>query len=71
MSASVTFLPAASRRAPLVRRARAWLRAAMIARHTRRMLAEMDDRLLADIGASRADALYEASRPMWELSLRR
>jgi uncharacterized protein YjiS (DUF1127 family) len=37
------------------------------ARETRRQLTEMDDRLLADIGASRSDAVMEASRPFWEI----
>jgi uncharacterized protein YjiS (DUF1127 family) len=31
----------------------------------RRQLADMDSRLLADIGLSRADALKEASKPFW------
>jgi uncharacterized protein YjiS (DUF1127 family) len=37
------------------------------ARRTRRHLAEMDDRLLADIGTSRADAATEANRPFWDI----
>ena len=37
------------------------------ARRTRLMLTEMDDRMLADIGIGRGDALTEASRPMWDL----
>ncbi len=41
------------------------------ARHTRRLLAEMDDRLLADIGVDRGQAHMEASRPIWDLSPRR
>ena len=41
------------------------------ARRTRRMLGEMDDRMLADIGIGRGDALTEAARPMWDLSRRR
>lgn len=41
------------------------------ARTTRRMLREMDDRLLSDIGVGRGDALDEASRPMWDLAQRR
>ena len=47
------------------------LRAMMRARTTRRMLAEMDDRLLADIGVGRGDAQHEAQRPMWDLARRR
>ena len=41
------------------------------ARQTRRMLAEMDDRMLADIGIGRGDALMEAARAPWDLSSRR
>ena len=32
----------------------------------RRHLAELDDRLLRDIGISRADVDHEASRPFWQ-----
>lgn len=32
----------------------------------RRDLAELDDRLLRDIGVARDDALQEAQRPFWE-----
>ena len=32
----------------------------------RRALLELDERLLKDIGISRADALREASRPFWD-----
>ena len=46
--------------------------AAMVhARSTRKLLREMDDRLLADIGIGRGDAWTEASRPMWDLRTRR
>ncbi len=41
------------------------------ARQTRRMLAAMDDRMLADIGLGRGDAQVEAARPMWDLAPRR
>ena len=43
----------------------------MRARATRRLLREMDDRMLSDIGIGRGDALVEAGRPMWDLSRRR
>lgn len=33
----------------------------------RRALAKMDDRQLDDIGVSRADALAEATRPLWDV----
>ncbi|MBV9539431.1 MAG: DUF1127 domain-containing protein [Acidisphaera sp.] len=37
------------------------------AQRTRRFLAEADDRTLHDIGISRAQAQYIASRPIWDL----
>src|SRR5690349_14239926 len=37
------------------------------ARQTRHMLGEMDDRMLADIGVGRGDALVEANRSMWDV----
>lgn len=51
--------------------AAAWLgalRAALRVASTRRALAEMDDRMLADIGLTRAEALREAGRRPWDLS---
>lgn len=45
--------------------------AAMLrARQGRRILSEMDARLLADIGTSRADAQTEAARPFWDIAAR-
>ena len=45
--------------------------AVMVRTHqTRRLLAEMDDRMLADIGVSRGDASMEAARPMWDTAAR-
>lgn len=57
-------LPAISWRAILHA---AWARASRLAerRHQRLALLELDDRLLADIGVSRADALAEARNPFW------
>ena len=37
-------------------------------RRTRHLLAEMDDRMLADIGMDRAGAHAEANRPVWDLA---
>ena len=34
---------------------------------TRGLLADLDDRSLSDIGISRAQAQFEAERPVWEL----
>jgi uncharacterized protein YjiS (DUF1127 family) len=33
---------------------------------SRRDLAELDDRMLKDLGISRAQAQFEASRPVWQ-----
>lgn len=44
-----------------------WLRRAFEAIETRRHLAEMDCRMLADIGISRSEALEEARRTPWDL----
>ena len=41
------------------------------ARATRRLLGELDDQQLADIGVGRGDALDESLRPMWDLAPRR
>jgi uncharacterized protein YjiS (DUF1127 family) len=38
---------------------------------TRRLLATMDDRLLADIGVSRGEALFEATRAPWDTATAR
>ncbi len=42
-----------------------WIARAQRNRKTRRYLTEMDDRMLADLGISRAQAAFEASRWMW------
>jgi uncharacterized protein YjiS (DUF1127 family) len=49
----------------------AGLRRALQAIESRRHLAEMDRRMLADIGLSRAEALEEARRAPWDLAARR
>lgn len=49
----------------------ALLKAMLHAHHTRRLLAEMDDRQLADIGIDRGQAYMEATRAPWDLTLRR
>lgn len=57
---------------PGPRRLREWLCAAwrawrwmLMRRRTRRALVMLDDRLLRDVGLTRADARREADRPMW------
>lgn len=46
---------------------KARLQAMWLAYRTRRLLATMDDRMLADIGIGRGDAQVEAARPMWRI----
>ncbi len=69
MMTQVHFLPGRSNRAVL-RRAWATFMEMRRARRTRRLLAEMDDRMLADIGIGRGDALMEASRAPWDIGRR-
>ncbi len=38
---------------------------------TRRQLTELDDRMLKDLGISRAQAQFEASRSLWDSATRR
>ncbi|MBW6401592.1 DUF1127 domain-containing protein [Roseomonas sp. HJA6] len=45
-----------------------WLRRILQAVESRRQLAEMDRRMLADIGISRSEALEEAARAPWDLT---
>ena len=45
-----------------------WLRRVLHAVESRRHLAEMDDRMLSDIGISRTDAMREATRAPWDLA---
>ena len=42
-----------------------WLRRAYARYLQRRALAELDDRLLADIGVTRAEARRESAIPLW------
>jgi uncharacterized protein YjiS (DUF1127 family) len=48
-------------------RAASWVRAALKARRQRQQLLALDDRMLADIGVSRADAYREATRGYGDL----
>lgn len=47
-----------------------WLGQALRAVTTRRYLAEMDDRMLRDIGITRMDASQEANRAPWDFGPR-
>lgn len=51
------------RRRGVVARILAWLELAT----QRRRLAELDERMLSDIGITREAALAEARRPIWDL----
>ena len=42
-----------------------WIRSAMARARQRRAVGELDDRLLKDIGITRAQALGEAGKPFW------
>jgi uncharacterized protein YjiS (DUF1127 family) len=76
MSATVSSRPLRPRQA--ARQAKAgvrggWLRWLVVMLHaieTRRRLAEMDDRMLRDIGVSRSEALEEAARAPWDITHR-
>ena len=68
MSGTVIFRPVPRRR----RRVAAagwlgWLAAMLRGIETRRHLAQMDERMLKDIGLTRADAVEEAGRAPWDL----
>ncbi len=65
----IRFRPAAAQPRWQDRVSRAWQRlaAARADAVTRRRLAALDDRELKDIGLSRAQAQFEAERPIWEL----
>ncbi len=54
----------------LPQRVWAGLQQAFVIRRTRHLLAAMDDRMLSDIGVSRAEAGYEADRSVWDAGLR-
>ena len=51
-------------------RVRAHLRLMLVAARTRRLLAQMDERMLRDIGISPAQARAEAARWPWDLARR-
>jgi uncharacterized protein YjiS (DUF1127 family) len=62
---------AGTRRHPAHRGARAetplgWMARCHATWRHRRVLAEMDDRMLSDIGLTREEALAEARRPFWD-----
>jgi len=66
MPATFAFIPAGPARQSFRARLGLMVRTAQ----TRRLLAEMDSRMLADIGATRSEAQQEASRPAWDTSCR-
>lgn len=60
-------LPLVPRRSARLTRAFAWAEAVFRTARERRQLMALDERGLKDIGASRADAYQEWSRPFWDL----
>lgn len=60
--------------AAYVRHVGAWIafvRSAMTVARERRMLLQLDDRMLKDIGIGRSEAFHEASKPFGDVPLRR
>ena len=70
--AVVTFTPRVPVAAVPSRLTRAWteFNRIQLVYRTRHLLAAMDDRTLADIGVSRAEAGVELDRPIWDAGLR-
>ncbi len=56
----------ASEAPSLMARVRSVMKLAWRKHRTRRMLTQMDDRMLSDLGISRAQASFEASRSMFD-----
>jgi uncharacterized protein YjiS (DUF1127 family) len=67
MSAHVLFRPIARSRRRPAGGWLGWLAAMIHAIETRHQLAEMDDRMLKDIGISRAEAQRETERAPWDM----
>lgn len=60
-------LPTSRVRRPLRRRVAAWLRLGLARRRERQYLAEMEPRMLRDIGIGPHDAMREARKYWWEV----
>ena len=54
----------------LVERAVASLQQTLLARRTQTMLVKFDDRLLADVGLTRAEIGHPVNPPIWDAGLR-
>ncbi len=66
VGASAGRVPASGLFGSVMRRVRKGVALAWRKRRTRRMLTDMDDRMLSDLGISRAQASFEASRWLWD-----
>ena len=64
--AAYAFIPARTERPSIL----AWFGLVLRTAQTRRLLAEMDGRMLADIGVTHSDAQTEAARPAWDTACR-
>ncbi len=54
----------------LFKRAAAHLQHTLLTRHTQNMLVQFDDRLLVDVGLTRAEVGYPVNHPIWNAGLR-
>jgi len=66
---SVRAAPAGPRLVDGLTRFWRWLVAVQAVDRERRLLAEMDDRALRDLGLTRSEARRESRRPLWDLPL--
>jgi uncharacterized protein YjiS (DUF1127 family) len=61
----IILLSRRSRRGGIPRRALAWLLACHARQSERRALAELNERLLQDVGVTRSDVAMEIRKPFW------
>jgi uncharacterized protein YjiS (DUF1127 family) len=58
-------VPSRSQRGGILRQVLAWLLACQARHSQRRALADLNERLLQDIGVTRADVATEIRKPFW------